>query len=520
MDQALELLGDHLVALAHDDVEHSLSANDLGSRGDQRRVTGILTHAGDFGQNFVQLIFLASVLELLKHVGEHAARNLIQQGVGINAQALRIDLAVGDVLFAQFGEVSTHNVQLVQVKAGVIIGALQGGDQAFGRHMGSAQSQRAHGGIHNVSTGFDALQDGHGGQTGGVMAVDVNRDADGLLQLAHQLGAGVGLEQARHILDADRVCAHLFQGLGILGKILVVMHRAQGVADAGLNMCLFLVGCLDGSLQVAGVVQSIENTDHINAVGNALLYKVLNGVVSIGAVAQHVLAAEQHLQFLMRQFFTQDAQTLPRIFVQKADAGVKRCAAPALHREVRDLVHFGQDGTHFIHRHTGGQQRLMRITQNDFGNLNRFLSQSRSPHFLTFGIVYALSAHGVQHIAGVDGIALANVNAGNGAVLRCADLVFHLHGFEDHDNIASLNSSACLDLDVQDGARHGSVDRNRTSGSGCGRCSSRSRCSGGCRSGSRGSSNRSSAVGVFFNGNVVSNAVHGNSQVFHKKDPP
>ena len=280
-----------------------------------------------------------------------------------------------------------------------------------------------------------------------------------------------------------------------------------------------VVGCLDGSLQVAGVVQSIENTDHINAVGNALLYKVLNGVVSIGAVAQHVLAAEQHLQFLMRQFFTQDAQTLPRIFVQKADAGVKRCAAPALHREVRDLVHFGQDGTHFIHRHTGGQQRLMRITQNDFGNLNRFLSQSRSPHFLTFGIVYALSAHGVQHIAGVDGIALANVNAGNGAVLRCADLVFHLHGFEDHDNIASLNSSACLDLDVQDGARHGSVDRNRTSGSGCGRCSSRSRCSGGCRSGCRGSS-RSSAVGVFFNGNVVSNAVHGNSQVFHKKDPP
>ena len=49
---------------------------------------------------------------------------------------------------------------------------------------------------------------------------------------------------------------------------------------------------------------------------------------------------------------------------------------------------------------------------------------------------------------------------------------------------------------------------------------SRSRCSGGCRSGSRGSSNRSSAVGVFFNGNVVSNAVHGNSQVFHKKGPP
>ena len=31
----------------------------------------------------------------------------------------------------------------------------------------------------------------------------------------------------------------------------------------------------------------------------------------------------------------------------------------------------GQDGTHLIHRHTGGQQRLVSITQDDFRNLDR-----------------------------------------------------------------------------------------------------------------------------------------------------
>ena len=92
--------------------------------GDQRRITCILTDAGDLGQHFVQLIFLACILQLLEHVGEHAAGHLIQQGVGIHAQALGADLAVGDVLLAQLCKVSADNVQLLQIQTGVVIGAL------------------------------------------------------------------------------------------------------------------------------------------------------------------------------------------------------------------------------------------------------------------------------------------------------------------------------------------------------------------------------------------------------------
>ena len=151
----------------------------------------------------------------------------------------------------------------------------------------------------------------------------------------------------------------------------VVVHGAQGIADAALNMCAFLVGRLDGGLQVAGVVQCVEDADDVDAVCNGLLHEVLDGVVSIGAVAQHVLAAEQHLQLLVGQLLAQDAQTLPGVLIEEADAAIKGSAAPALDREVRDLIHFGQDGTHLIHRHTGGQQRLVSITQDDFRNLDR-----------------------------------------------------------------------------------------------------------------------------------------------------
>ena len=211
------------------------------------------------------------------------------------------------------------------------------------------------------------------------MAVDVYGDLDGVLQFRDQVIAGVGLQQASHILDADRVSAHLLQGLGILGKVLIVMYGAQGVADAGLNVSAFLVGGLDGSLQVARVVQGVENTDDIDAVGNGLLYEVLDSVIGVRTIAQHVLAAEQHLQFLMGQLLAQDAQTLPGVLVQKTDAGVERSAAPALNGEVRDLVHLGQDRTHLVHRHTGSKQGLVRVAQNDLGDLNRFLSQCHSP---------------------------------------------------------------------------------------------------------------------------------------------
>ena len=157
------------------------------------------------------------------------------------------------------------------------------------------------------------------------------------------------------------------------------MHGAQGVADAALHMSAFLVGCLDGGLQVAGVVQCVEDADDVDAVGNGLLDEVLDGVISVGTVAQHVLAAEQHLQLLVGQLLAQDAQTLPRILVQEANAGIECSAAPALNGEIRDLVHFGQDGAHLVHGHTGGQQRLMGVTQDDLSNLNGFLSQCDSP---------------------------------------------------------------------------------------------------------------------------------------------
>ena len=60
----LGLLGDHLVALAGDDVQHGLCADDLARRRDQRGIAEVLAHARDLGEHVVILVLLARLLKL------------------------------------------------------------------------------------------------------------------------------------------------------------------------------------------------------------------------------------------------------------------------------------------------------------------------------------------------------------------------------------------------------------------------------------------------------------------------
>ena len=61
-------------------------------------------------------------------------------------------------------------------------------------------------------------------------------------------------------------------------------------------MALFLLGSLNGSLQIADVVEAVKDTDDVNTVCDGFLNKVLHHIVSIVVVAQNILSAEQHLQ--------------------------------------------------------------------------------------------------------------------------------------------------------------------------------------------------------------------------------
>ena len=190
----------------------------------------------------------------------------------------------------------------------------------------------------------------------------------GLLQGLHKAVGLVGQQQVRHVLDADVVRAHLLQLERQVHKVLLGVHGAEGVAQGHLADAAVLLGGLDGRLQVAGIVQGIEDADDVDAVLDGQAGELIHHVVGVVAIAQYVLAAEQHLQLGVGQGFLQLAQAHPGILVQEAQAAVERRAAPALQGIIANLVQHLAGGQHVLGAHAGRSLGLVRVAKDGLGN--------------------------------------------------------------------------------------------------------------------------------------------------------
>ena len=71
------LVGDFFITLADDDVNRGLRADELRQRRNHDRITELGAHAAGFFQRRFHLVFHADDLELVAHVGNHAAGNLM-----------------------------------------------------------------------------------------------------------------------------------------------------------------------------------------------------------------------------------------------------------------------------------------------------------------------------------------------------------------------------------------------------------------------------------------------------------
>ena len=134
-----------------------------------------------------------------------------------------------------------------------------------------------------------------------------------------------------------------------------------------------LVDVLDrahGVLEIAWVVERVENTEYVHTVFSGLLDELVNHHVLVVAVTEEILAAQQHLQATIRHQLAECPQALPGIFIKEADAGVKGCAAPALHTPKTGLVHFFTDIDHVFHSHSRCHEALMSVSERYFRYTN------------------------------------------------------------------------------------------------------------------------------------------------------
>ncbi len=372
----LHFVGDGLVAFAGQHIEERLGANDLRSRRHQWRETEVFTHPWDFSQHFAHAVECALLFQLVGQVGNHPARHLVDLHTGVDGGEFAFEL----VVFLTHGvEVQADFLQQFQVEAGVELAAFKGGDHRLGARMAGAPGKAGDGGVDVIGTVFDGFELAHRGQTSGVVGVNEDRQTLLGLQRLDQLAGGVRSQQAGHVFDGHRVATHGFHLLGLGHKRIDGVHRAGGVGDGALGMFAGGFDRLDGHAQVTHVVHCVEDAEHVDAVDGGLGDKSFDHIVAVVPVAQQVLTAQQHLQTRVRQCGAQFAQALPRVFFQKAYAGVEGRAAPDFQGPVADFVELVADRQHVVGAHAGGQQRLVGVAQDGVG-YEDLLAHSYIPH--------------------------------------------------------------------------------------------------------------------------------------------
>ena len=237
--------------------------------------------------------------------------------------------------------------------------------------------------VGHVDSRVAGLQHAGGVDAAGVVGVEVNGDADFPAQRAHQLFGGIGLAQARHVLDGQDVRAHAFQFLGhahvVLQRVLVAprIEDVAGVADGGLAQAAGAAHGLHRDLHVGQPVEGIEDAENVDALRRGLLDKCRHHVVGIRRIAHRVGGAQQHLETDIGDGLAKLAQPREGVLVQEAHHGVEGGAAP--HFQTEEIVQaVGDevgDGQHVVGADARGQQRLVRVAEGGVGDQQALLAQ-------------------------------------------------------------------------------------------------------------------------------------------------
>ena len=200
------------------------------------------------------------------------------------------------------------------------------------------------------------------------MALHVHRNIQRRLEARHELEGDVGVQQARHILDANRVRAHVLDPAAKIDPEVDRMHRAYRIGNGALCMFADRQRRFDGGFEVAHVIERIEDAKNVHPVYGAALDKFFDEIVGVMSIAENILAAEQHLLRRIGHRFLEAAYTFPWIFAEITNAGIERRTAPALDGPEPDPVELIRDRQHIFDTHPRRQQALVRVAKDQFGN--------------------------------------------------------------------------------------------------------------------------------------------------------
>ena len=256
-------IGDGRITLAGQDIDHSLRADNLRGWCNQWRVAKVFANQRDFLVHFINPVERVAFLQLIGEIGNHAAGYLEHMNAGVDTGEFTFKTVV---FFAHIGEVTVRFLQGIQIQVGIVFRALQCGYHALSRRMAGSARPGRQCGIDMAATGLNGFQLAHFRQSRCGMAMQMNREIDGILQCLHEFTGRIRREQSGHILNRNGIATECGQILGQPDEACGVMHGAGGIAYRALCVFAGFLGGFDGCSQVAHIVERVKNAEYVHAV--------------------------------------------------------------------------------------------------------------------------------------------------------------------------------------------------------------------------------------------------------------
>ena len=176
--------------------------------------------------------------------------------------------------------------KFVPIKTSVVAQTFQRDCDGFRSRLACSACKWRDGCVDDISTGFNSFQVCHFSNTACRMCVDFQRQINGCFDFADQFIGDGWRQHAGHVLDADGICAHFSHFLRQADEIVDCVEFAGCIGDCSLAMAASLFGDIDGCLQVAQVIQRIEDTHNIDPVFDRFFDECADDIIGIVFVSQ------------------------------------------------------------------------------------------------------------------------------------------------------------------------------------------------------------------------------------------
>ena len=184
----------------------------------------------------------------------------------------------------------------------------------------------------------------------------------GLHQRGKERAAALRREQARRVLHAEVVHAHLHQLVRPLDVVGVGVDRRERVGPPAVDLHARFAAGLDRRLEVAVVVERVVDGEDVHAQAREHPGVEAHDIVREELEGVEALSPGERVDGRL-QALAQVLHAAPGVFPQVAHAHVEDRAAQDVDGVVAHAVERGEDGRHHRRGHARGPQALVRIAQ-------------------------------------------------------------------------------------------------------------------------------------------------------------